>query len=148
MKGHVCPFKKKKKELHDLIRQAHPDRNNGVDKGTEKLKNELDEIKEINDKFGAKSAAGYSGRLSYDIQCDVLKTKWREHTKYVASEAEKQFTTKTRELKRKETMEKKKEMTNLEKCLYLYNHSGSQVTEFKVSVYLAIKEDNVQNDIT
>ena len=138
-------FKKKKKEIHESIKKAHPDRNNGQDKGTEKLKMQLDKIKEINGKFCAKSEAGYSGRLLYDIQCDQLKSNWRVHKKYDRHEVEQQFQQNMVSEKRKETIQKKEEMTNLEKCVYLFRPNGSQETEFKVSVYHAMSKDNIQN---
>ena len=115
-------------------------RNNDVDKGSEKLKIQLDEIKEVYEKFTAKSAAGFSGRLSYDIQCDVLKNNWRDLKQYNQREAVQQFQRKMSAVKRKDTLEKKKEMTNLDKCVYLFKQNGSQETEFKMAVHRAITE--------
>lgn len=137
-------YNSKKEEYRTIIRQVHPDRNGGIDKGAQDIKHKWEKVKDVYSRFESKSPDGTSGRLAYDLECDDLIRKWKVHTKYNDDAARRQFCVEKRYERRGNTTKQREDWSEFEKCIHLYNPKGQQTTEWKLAVFNAIKVDHKQ----
>ena len=138
---------KKSKFRKDTL-AAHPDQNNGVDKGSQEINEKWREVENIYKSFIQQNECGMSGRLLYDCECDKLTIAWRRHIKYDDEGAREEFKRMNKMKKRKETMDNAARMTNIERCVALHSTNGAQSNEWKFAVSNSINEDKkTKNEI-
>ena len=63
---------KKSNHRKDIL-AAHPDQNNGVDKGSQKINEIWRKVKSIYKIFNEQNSDGSSGRILHDVECDKLR---------------------------------------------------------------------------
>lgn len=137
------PFKQKKDQFRKDLLAAHPDKNNSVDGGTQKVTDVFNHARDAYNLFVSTTSSGVSGRLEYDLKCDTLILAWRNHVKYNDDGAREQLKVQETSEKRRKTNDMHCNSTNLEKCANLYNSDKKkgQTTEWKIAVYRAVNEE-------
>ena len=60
----------------------HPDRNEGIDIGTQEVNEKWRKIDDVFNMFVTKNIDGILGRSSFDMDCDKVMRAWKEEVQH------------------------------------------------------------------
>ena len=70
-------YRIKKMQFRKDILAAHPDHNNGEDKGCQEINEKWRKVDTAHKDFYTRNSDGLSGRLLCDMECDKLRKTWK-----------------------------------------------------------------------
>ena len=105
----------------------HPDRNEGIDMGTQEVNGQLRKIVDIFKMFVTKNIDGISGRSTFGMDSDKAMRAQKEEVQHDDAGALEEVQWKIKAMKRQEPVNENKINTNLDNCVLLFQNGQSQI---------------------